>query len=234
MPAARAPVIGSYRFWRDMGYVAGGLTAGIAADALGFGGSIAVVAGLTAASGIWVAIDMPRVVTSQSRLERRVRVRPRRRLRDRVRLAGRGRAQEHPRALAAVYGRVGLGTGAEHTPTPAHRARDHRRHLGVGRLRCGCDGPCDGLSTPRPRRNPFGRASRRHSGGSPFDGIRPLCRQEAAQTGEKLSSPDRIRTCGLRFRRTSVRPRNLAVLQGSWFRKTADALVNVVDRYGSF
>jgi hypothetical protein len=48
-----------YRFWRDMGYVAGGLLAGVAADELGFGGAIAVVAGLTAASGIWVALDHP-------------------------------------------------------------------------------------------------------------------------------------------------------------------------------
>ena len=59
MPTARASVVGVYRFWRDMGYVAGGLTAGIAADAVGFGGAIAIVAGLTAASGLWVAFDMP-------------------------------------------------------------------------------------------------------------------------------------------------------------------------------
>jgi MFS family permease len=57
-PVARAPSVGVYRFWRDMGYVAGGLLAGIAADALGYGGAIAIVAGLTAASGIWVAIDL--------------------------------------------------------------------------------------------------------------------------------------------------------------------------------
>jgi MFS family permease len=59
MPNARATVIGVYRFWRDLGYVAGGLAAGIAADAVGFGGAIAMVAGLTAASGLWVAFDMP-------------------------------------------------------------------------------------------------------------------------------------------------------------------------------
>ena len=57
-PIARAPTVGVYRFWRDMGYAAGGLIAGTAADALGFGGAIAVVAGLTAASGLWVAIDL--------------------------------------------------------------------------------------------------------------------------------------------------------------------------------
>jgi MFS family permease len=57
-PVARAPAVGVYRFWRDMGYVAGGLVAGIAADAVGYGGAIAIVAGLTAASGMWVAIDL--------------------------------------------------------------------------------------------------------------------------------------------------------------------------------
>jgi MFS family permease len=58
-PVARAAVVGVYRFWRDSGYVAGGLIAGTVADSLGYGGAIAVVAGLTAASGVWVMIDMP-------------------------------------------------------------------------------------------------------------------------------------------------------------------------------
>ncbi len=58
-PVARASTVGVYRFWRDAGYVAGGLIAGGAADALGFSGAIAVVAGLTAASGLWVLIDLP-------------------------------------------------------------------------------------------------------------------------------------------------------------------------------
>jgi MFS family permease len=58
-PIARAPVVGVYRFWRDMGYALGALIAGAFADALGYGGAIAVVAGLTAASGLWVLGDMP-------------------------------------------------------------------------------------------------------------------------------------------------------------------------------
>ena len=58
-PVARPPVVGVYRFWRDMGYVAGGLVAGVVADAVGFGGAIAVVAALTAASGLWAAYDLP-------------------------------------------------------------------------------------------------------------------------------------------------------------------------------
>lgn len=58
-PVARASTVGVYRFWRDMGYVAGALIAGLVADALGFGGAIAIVAALTAASGMWVLFDMP-------------------------------------------------------------------------------------------------------------------------------------------------------------------------------
>jgi MFS family permease len=57
-PVARAPAVGVYRFWRDMGYVAGGLLAGIAADALSYSEAISIVAALTAASGLWVAIDL--------------------------------------------------------------------------------------------------------------------------------------------------------------------------------
>jgi MFS family permease len=59
-PVARAPVVGVYRFWRDMGYALGALIAGAAADAFGYSGAIALVAALTAASGMWVLIDMPR------------------------------------------------------------------------------------------------------------------------------------------------------------------------------
>jgi MFS family permease len=58
-PVARPPAVGSYRFWRDMGYVAGGLTAGLAADTIDYAGAITLVAAITAASGLWVLIDMP-------------------------------------------------------------------------------------------------------------------------------------------------------------------------------
>ena len=58
-PVERAPAVGTYRFWRDMGYVAGGLIAGLAADAIDYSGAIALVAALTAASGLWVMLDMP-------------------------------------------------------------------------------------------------------------------------------------------------------------------------------
>jgi MFS family permease len=66
-PVARAPTVGVYRFWRDIGYVVGGLLAGLAADAIGYSGAIAIVAALTAASGLWVAIDLPQRGESQRR-----------------------------------------------------------------------------------------------------------------------------------------------------------------------
>ncbi|MBD0349460.1 MAG: MFS transporter [Thermoleophilia bacterium] len=54
-PVERARAIGVYRFWRDSGLVAGAVLGGFAADALGAGGAIAIVAALTVASGLWVA-----------------------------------------------------------------------------------------------------------------------------------------------------------------------------------
>jgi MFS family permease len=54
-PVERAQLVGVYRFWRDLGFVAGGLLAGLVADSLGAGWAIAVVAALTAGSGVWVA-----------------------------------------------------------------------------------------------------------------------------------------------------------------------------------
>jgi MFS family permease len=58
-PLERTPALGVYRFWRDSGYALGALLAGAAADALGYAGAIAVIAALTAASGLWALVDMP-------------------------------------------------------------------------------------------------------------------------------------------------------------------------------
>lgn len=55
-PVERAQAVGVYRFWRDFGFVAGALVSGLVADALGAGWAIGIVAGLTAASGGWVAL----------------------------------------------------------------------------------------------------------------------------------------------------------------------------------
>src|SRR5439155_25995718 len=54
-PRDRGRAVGVYRFWRDFGFVAGGLVAGFGADALGSEATIAVVAGLTGLSGALVA-----------------------------------------------------------------------------------------------------------------------------------------------------------------------------------
>jgi MFS family permease len=57
-PAWRASSVGVYRFWRDLGFAAGGLLAGMIADAAGLRAAVWAVAALTAASGIVVAIRM--------------------------------------------------------------------------------------------------------------------------------------------------------------------------------
>jgi MFS family permease len=54
-PVDRAQLVGVYRFWRDSGFVVGALLAGVLADVFGTGTAIAVVAALTAGSGLWVA-----------------------------------------------------------------------------------------------------------------------------------------------------------------------------------
>jgi MFS family permease len=58
-PVERAAAVGVYRFWRDVGFVVGALVTGVVADAFGAGAAIAVVAALTAASGVWVALARP-------------------------------------------------------------------------------------------------------------------------------------------------------------------------------
>jgi MFS family permease len=57
-PTWRASSIGVYRFWRDLGYAAGALITGIAADALGMDAAMWLVAALTFGSGVIVAVRM--------------------------------------------------------------------------------------------------------------------------------------------------------------------------------
>ncbi|MFH8253909.1 MFS transporter [Streptomyces roseolus] len=54
-PAWRANALGTYRFWRDIGYAAGALVAGILADTLGLNATVVAAAVLTAASGLLAA-----------------------------------------------------------------------------------------------------------------------------------------------------------------------------------
>jgi MFS family permease len=58
-PRSRASAVGVYRLWRDLGYVAGGLIAGVLADRLGVRAAIGVVAALTALSGLVAARHLP-------------------------------------------------------------------------------------------------------------------------------------------------------------------------------
>jgi MFS family permease len=67
-PVERATTVGVYRFWRDMGYVAGGLLVGVIADVTDFTAAISLVAGLTALSGALVAIDLPADLPQRSPL----------------------------------------------------------------------------------------------------------------------------------------------------------------------
>jgi len=53
-PRDRARIVGVYRFWRDFGFVLGALIAGLAADATSPATAIAIVAVLTALSGLVV------------------------------------------------------------------------------------------------------------------------------------------------------------------------------------
>ncbi|GAA2820210.1 MFS transporter [Streptomyces showdoensis] len=54
-PSWRANALGTYRFWRDLGYAAGALLAGVLADAIGLNATILTAATLTAASGLLAA-----------------------------------------------------------------------------------------------------------------------------------------------------------------------------------
>src|SRR5919108_466025 len=53
-PRERAQAVGIYRFWRDFGFVAGALIAGIGADSTSLSTAIVIVAALTGASGLAV------------------------------------------------------------------------------------------------------------------------------------------------------------------------------------
>ena len=57
-PAWRARSVGVYRLWRDSGFAAGALLAGLIADAVSVRAAIWTVAALTAASGIAVLVRM--------------------------------------------------------------------------------------------------------------------------------------------------------------------------------
>jgi MFS family permease len=57
-PSWRASAVGVYRLWRDAGFAVGALLAGLVADLAGLNAAVWVIAALTAASGLVVAVRM--------------------------------------------------------------------------------------------------------------------------------------------------------------------------------
>jgi MFS family permease len=66
-PQWRASAVGVYRLWRDGGYAAGALLAGVIADQLGIAAAIAVIGGLTLLSGLVVAGVMNETLPARQR-----------------------------------------------------------------------------------------------------------------------------------------------------------------------
>ena len=63
-PTWRASSVGIYRLWRDTGYAAGAIVAGVIADFLGLTWALWLIAALTAASGMVVALRMRETLPS--------------------------------------------------------------------------------------------------------------------------------------------------------------------------
>jgi len=57
-PSWRASAVGVYRLWRDLGYAAGALLSGVAADRLGVRSAVWLVAAVTFGSGLIVAVRL--------------------------------------------------------------------------------------------------------------------------------------------------------------------------------
>jgi MFS family permease len=57
-PAWRGSAVGVYRLWRDLGFAAGAIVAGVVADRLGMTAAIWTVAAVTALSGVFAALRM--------------------------------------------------------------------------------------------------------------------------------------------------------------------------------
>jgi MFS family permease len=64
-PSWRGTAVGIYRLWRDSGYAAGALLAGVLADLVGMAWAIGAVAMLTVAAGLLVMVRMPETLRSR-------------------------------------------------------------------------------------------------------------------------------------------------------------------------
>jgi MFS family permease len=72
-PSWRASAVGVYRLWRDLGYSVGAVLAGITADAFGLSAAIGLIAVITAASGLVVALRMKETHAAPARLAKSAR-----------------------------------------------------------------------------------------------------------------------------------------------------------------
>ena len=66
-PAWRGAAIGVYRLWRDLGFAAGAIVAGVLADRAGMPFAIGAIGALTAASGLVVLVRMRETRTAEVR-----------------------------------------------------------------------------------------------------------------------------------------------------------------------
>ena len=57
-PSWRGAAVGVYRLWRDLGFAAGAIVAGVLADRAGMPFAIGAIAALTAVSGLVVLVRM--------------------------------------------------------------------------------------------------------------------------------------------------------------------------------
>ena len=67
-PSWRASAVGVYRLWRDLGYAAGAVVAGVTADAFGLRAALWVVATITCASGIAAWLRMSETLPSSEQV----------------------------------------------------------------------------------------------------------------------------------------------------------------------
>jgi len=65
-PSWRASTVGVYRFWRDLGYAVGALTAGAIADIAGIATAIAAVGGVTMLSALITAVRLRETLPSSN------------------------------------------------------------------------------------------------------------------------------------------------------------------------
>lgn len=68
-PSWRANALGTCRVWRDIGYAAGALVAGVLADAINLNATVIAPAAVTAASGLLAALWLTEHLSQLARSE---------------------------------------------------------------------------------------------------------------------------------------------------------------------